>query len=394
LHDVNEASKGNYRACLKSFVQYLENKEIKSFEEVSKTILGQFLSTKGAQNTKNLYIFVIKNFYKNYLDKCDLVENLHQKPAEETITPSDLLTLEEVVNLANVAGERKDVNRVIILTLFESCARINELLNLKLGDVLFSSVLSKDGNRKLIATIHFKRSKGNIRKQPVVLSMFASELKRWVDNHPSKGNGQSWLFPSPQNSKAHIGNSSVAEVIWNAAERLKINKRINPHWFRHSGLSYFANDLNYNEQLLMWRAGWTSTQMAARYIHTGAELEGKAYLEKMGYAVEEKKEVKIMPKTCPHCQAVNPFTNSKCDICAMPLNIEEYTVEIEKRRNFESLYQNLDKIYTGKLNEGQKEQLSNHTATIRQLMELNRDDLATQYFETLLKGWMKMFLTQ
>jgi hypothetical protein len=82
----------------------------------------------------------------------------------------------------------------------------------------------------------------------------------------------------------------------------------------------------------MWRAGWTSTQMAARYIHSGAELEGKSYMEKMGYVTEEKKALKIVPKTCPHCQAPNPYTNSHCDSCAMPLDLEEYKIEIEKRR--------------------------------------------------------------
>jgi integrase/recombinase XerD len=394
LHDVSEGTKHHYASCFVSFVDYLEKKGIKSFEEVTKTDIGQFLSTKETQNTKNLYIFIIKSFYKNYLDKDKLVEQLHQKPCEETLTPSELLTPEEVIAIANEAGKRRDMNKVIILTLFESCARISELLGLKLGDVLFSSVVNKeDGNRKLIATLHFKRSKGNIKKQPVVLTMFASELKRWVENHPTKNDGQSPLFPSTRNSHKPIDCESVATVIWNAGERLGVKKRTNPHWFRHSGLSYFANDLNYNEQLLMWRAGWTSTQMAARYIHSGAELEGKSYLERMGYVVEEKKEIKVMSKTCPHCQAINPYTNSNCDLCGMPLIFEDYKREIEKKRNIESLYQNINKIDTGELSNGQIAQLNNYTATIRQLIELGRDDLATQYIELLLKGWVKMFLT-
>ena len=280
LHDVSEDTNQRYASCFDSFVQYLEKEGIKSFEEVTKTDIGQFLSTKKTQNTKNIYIFIIKSFYKNYLDKDKLVEQLHQKTTEETITPSELLTPEEVI--ANEAGKKRDMDKVIILTLFESCARISEVLGLKIGDVLFNSVVNKeDGNRKLIATLHFKRSKGNIKKQPVVLTMFASELKRWVENHPSKSKGQAPLFPSTRNSEKPIACESVAIALWNVGERLGIKKRINPHWFRHSGLSYFANDLNYNEQCLMWRAGWTSTQMSARYIHSGAELEGKSTLRNM-----------------------------------------------------------------------------------------------------------------
>ena len=85
LHNVSEASKHHYASCFGTFVDYLEKKGIKSFKEVTKTDIGQFLSTKQTRNTKNLYIFIIKSFYKNYLGKDKLVEQLHQKPSEETL---------------------------------------------------------------------------------------------------------------------------------------------------------------------------------------------------------------------------------------------------------------------------------------------------------------------
>jgi hypothetical protein len=84
--------------------------------------------------------------------------------------------------------------------------------------------------------------------------------------------------------------------------------------------------------------------MAQRYVHSGAELEKKAYLERVGYVVEEKPEQRILPRTCPHCQAANSFGNVNCDFCGMPLQIEDYRREIEKKRNVESLYLNLNRI--------------------------------------------------
>jgi site-specific recombinase XerD len=393
LHEVNEETKEVYVSCLNSFAKYLKNKGINRFNDVTKKDIGQFLSTKQKQSTRNLYIFIIKNFYKNYLDNEDLVKHLHQKSTEETITPSELLTLEEVIALANETGKRRDMYKVITLTLFESCARISELLHLRLGDVIFSSVVDKDGKRKLIATLHFKRAKGNIRKQPVVLTMFASELKRWVENHPFKGDKHACLFPSPYNNNEPVNYNTVGNLLYIAGEKLSIKKRVNPHWFRHSGLSYFANNLNYNEQLLMWRAGWTNTEMAKRYIHSGAELEAKAYLERMGYIAEEKDKQVIQPKTCPHCQAINPYTNTNCDFCAMPLDLEEYKKEIEKRRNVEALYENLNKIYSGTLSEEQKAQLTKHTKTVKGLIESGEEGMATQYIEKLLEVWVKSFLT-
>jgi len=56
----------------------------------------------------------------------------------QPITPSEVLTINEVIKIAEEAGRRREMYKVIALTLFESCARISEVLNLKLGDVVFN----------------------------------------------------------------------------------------------------------------------------------------------------------------------------------------------------------------------------------------------------------------
>jgi len=393
LHGIKENTKNDYLSKVKMLGIFLTKQGIMRFEDANSTNIDFFLSDYKNENTLNVYIYVFRSFY-NFLKRPEVVSHLKLYRIElEQITPSEILTPEEIVALANEASKRRELYKILILVLFESCARIGELLKLKLGDVVFSSVTDKEGHRKLIATLHFKRSKGGVKKQPVVLVMFASELKRWVDNHQYKGDKQAWLFPSPYNNGEPVTIDTVGVVLWNVGKRLDIKKRTNPHWLRHSGLSFFANNKNYNEQLLMWRAGWTNTSMARRYIHSGAELEGKAYLERMGYVISEEKPITIQPKTCPHCNALNPYTNTNCDLCAMPLDLEEYKEEIEKRRNVESLYQNLQKIYSGKISEEQKVEINKHSEMIKYLTELGRDDLATQYIEKLLETWVKVFLT-
>jgi integrase/recombinase XerD len=392
LHNSSEQTKRNYVQHFNTFIKFLEKKGIKTFESVTRKDIEQYLSTKKAKSTKNLDIFIIKNFFTKYLNKEDLVKNLHQKVAMEEITPAELLTPQEVMAIATEAGKRTERNKVIVLALFESCARISELLQLKIGDVVFSTVTNKEGERKLIATLHFKRSKGNVKKQPVTLSMFASDLKRWIENHPQKNDGQAYLFPSPYDNSYPISDTSIAIIIQEAGERIGISKRLNPHFFRHSGLSYFVNDLNYNEQCLMYRGGWTTTAMTKRYVHSGAEIETKAYLERMGYVISEKKTQKITAKNCPHCQAINPYTNTRCDCCAMPLAIDEYKAEIEKRRNTEALFQNLDKLHKKKLTDTQQAQLNHCSETVKKLLEMGRHDLANQYLELLLTTWVRMFL--
>ena len=389
---VSEGSKAHYLQKLRKFGLWLTKQAIRNFTDVKKSHIDLFLSTYDKNNTKNSIITALRPFYRDFLNEPSVAESLTYYAEElEPITPSDVLTPDEVVRIAEQAGKRRDMYKVATLILFESCARISELLHLKKGDVLFSTVTDKEGNRKLIATLYFKRSKGNVPKQPVTLIMFAGELKRYWENH--HGDTQSWMFPSPVKPNQPVTKDVVAYVLWEAGTKLGIGKRLHPHWLRHSGLSFFANSKNYNEQLLMWRAGWTNTSMAKRYIHSGAELEGKAYMERMGYQVEDKDEKRIVPKTCPHCQAINPYTNTNCDFCAMPLDLEEYKKEIEKKRKITELYNNLEGLSKGKLTEEQEAMLKAKTETIAKLIELGRDDLAKQYIEKLLESWVKTFLT-
>jgi hypothetical protein len=66
---------------------------------------------------------------------------------------------EEVVLLANEAAKKREMYKVLMLALFESCARISEVLSLRLGDVVFGSVTDKEGHRRLEAIMHFKRAR-------------------------------------------------------------------------------------------------------------------------------------------------------------------------------------------------------------------------------------------
>lgn len=393
LHGIMENSKALYISKIKVLGRYLTQKrEIARFEDAKAIDLNLFLAQYDNKYTLNVCSYVIKKFYK-FLNLPEVTNNFRLYPIQpEQITPSETLTPEEVIKLANEASKRRELYKVIILTLFESCARISEVLQLKLGDVLFSSVVDKEGQRKPIATLHFKRSKGGVKKQPVNLVMFASELKRWYDNHPYKSDKQSYLFPSPTKNGNAVTSDSVAIALWNAGECLSINKRVNPHWLRHSGLSFFANNKNYNEQLLMWRAGWTNTSMARRYIHSGAELENNAYLERMGFVIEKQTEQKITSKPCPHCQASNPYTNSNCDFCAMPLDLEEYQKEIEKRRDMERFYETLQKMNTGKLDKEQEETIDRMVGTLTKAAEIERFDLVKDYLKLTLITWAKIFV--
>jgi len=394
LQGIRESTRDNYLARIAWYGNYLLEHDILQFEKVGKKDIDLFLSRYKNSNTRNLFVQVFRAFYKEL--KPEVVCHLKIVEVEiEEITPSEILSVDEVVALAKECGKKRELMKYLVLTLFESCARISEVLNLRLGDVIFGSVASKDGKRALIATLYFKRSKGGVKKQPITMVMFASELKKWVDNHPYKGNEQAWLFPSPIHPAEPVSHENTADALWYAGERLGIRKKVNPHFFRHSGLSYFANTKGYSDILLGIRAGWTpSSQMSKRYIHTGSEIERRVYLEKMGLIEADKEpEKQILPKTCPHCQGLNPYTNTHCDLCASSLDAAEYEKEVEKRQNIEQLYLNINNLADKKLTLEQEKELGKRTDTVLGLLELGRDDLAKEYISKLLEHWTKVFLT-
>jgi len=304
----------------------------KPFEEATRAQIDDFMSTIENDSTYDGYVQTIKCFYK-FLDK-KIAKHLKVKKHLKRFTPAELLTPEEVVRLANATASQ--MYKTCILTIYESAARISEVLHLRIGDVVFDWVRNKKGETQLVATLHFARSKGDVPKQPVVVSTFAYELKQWIESHPHKNNINAFVFYSQKsspNAGVPLKPRAVQKKLAKAKQITGIEKKCNPHWLRHSMLSHLVNKHLYNEQILMWRAGWTSTVMCKRYIHSGAQIENKVYLAKLGLTREgEAKDPAIKPKPCPHCSQFNPATNMTCDYCGSPLDLAEYRKALEEKQ--------------------------------------------------------------
>lgn len=333
LHRRKPQSQRIYLSFLKKFGEAVEV----AYEDVSREDIDSFLSSSKTDDSYNSAVIGLKRFYK-WLDKGDIVKDLKTRKIRKTFTPSELLTPQEVMDLAVATGS--PMYKALILTLYESAARINEILTRRIGDVTFQFIQDKDGQTIPVATIHFKDPKGAVIKEPVVVSMFAGELKAWIESHPHKEEDDAFIFYAQKfrEPKKPLSHHHVWLVLKKAKKTTGITKKVNPHWLRHSMLSYLVNQKHYNEQLLKWRAGWSSTAMAKRYVHSGAELENAEYLRRQGFIIPEEEEKQIIkPKVCPHCSRSNPYTHINCDFCGMPLELKKYKTIIESKRIVESL---------------------------------------------------------
>lgn len=161
--------------------------------------------------------------------------------------PKEILSMREVHDILEAACCFN--TRVLISLLWETGARIGELLKVRAGNVSFDdygAFVVVDG-------------KTGCRRIRVIES--AGALKRLT----KRARANKKLFPFSYNT--------YAERIKRCVDAAGITKRVTPHLFRHSRATYLANYLT--EFQLKKMFGWTmSSDMPAVYVHlSGADVD-------------------------------------------------------------------------------------------------------------------------
>jgi integrase/recombinase XerD len=168
------------------------------------------------------------------------------------------------------------------------------------------------------AVITLPKGKTGARRVRLVYS--SGYLRNWIDNHPLKLDRNSWLWVSSWNEKVHICYMTFWGSLRIAAKRAGIEKRVNPHSFRHARATHLAHYLT--EQQLKAHLGWTpNSKMAGTYVHLSGKDVDKAILNIYGIATEEEPGDKALKVTkCPRCKEIQDQKASFCFKCGMPLN--------------------------------------------------------------------------
>lgn len=163
--------------------------------------------------------------------------------------PEELITPEHIEELLQTARTTQD--RVFIFCLWESGARIGELLSLRRKHIQFDhlgAVLIMDG-------------KTGMRR--VRLMESAPLLDEWISDRSYKP--EDAIFPKTYRA--------YAKSLKTLSRRAGITKRIYPHLFRHSRATFLAGYLT--EAQLCCYMGWTiSSAMPRIYVHlNGHDLD-------------------------------------------------------------------------------------------------------------------------
>lgn len=165
-----------------------------------------------------------------------------------------IITREEVEKLIERTSSIR--NKAILMILFDSGARINELLNVRLKK---EHIFWKEKIGCYMLRLEYSKTKS----RTISVPLSTKYLKNWLDEHPAKANPQAQLFP--------MNYDCVRMAISRLGKRI-LKKRVTPHLLRHSSATFYANKLSRYQ--LCYRYGWAmSSNMPDRYIDREGLME-------------------------------------------------------------------------------------------------------------------------
>jgi site-specific recombinase XerD/ribosomal protein L40E len=303
------------------------NYDLKTMNEnkVQNIVISINSNTKWTDWTKNSNVRVLKNFIRwlnrVYNTGINLEEIKPIKP-KNSLMPEYLINSEEFEKiLLNTTSPQM---KLIIELLYETGARVSEILDLKIQNIEFNSYGAK---------LYVKGKTGQ-RVIPIV--WYARDLRQFILVHPNKDKPESNLFfIKKYDQMLPFEYPNFRKQLGIVCKRAGINKRIHAHLFRHTRMTELAKTLP--EQTLKQLAGWSgSSKMAEVYIHLSQRDVEDSLLQKVyGIKTSEKEDHNSL-KICPRCHENNPFFSTICQRCGAPLN-EKELIEAELNTSPEKL---------------------------------------------------------
>ncbi len=222
-----------YISHFEKFINHYFDREILTLSENEIREYIQFLIR---QNKSNSYINQSINSIKFYFEVVMGMPNRFysiERPRKEFKLPK-VISKEEILSL--IANTNNIKHKCIISLLYSAGLRRSELLNLKLEDI--------DSKRMLI---FIRNTKGNKDRHSLLSKTILKDLRIYYKEWKPK----EYLFEGQKGGK--YSTTSVENIVYKAAKKAKIYKKITPHMLRHSFATHLlenGTDLRYIQVLL------------------------------------------------------------------------------------------------------------------------------------------------
>lgn len=284
---------------------------------------AQVIDAKYSQGTAQLYRVKVRSFLtwihngdNEDADLPDVVKVIKPKTLKQNYS-KHVLTKEEVLRMIQAARSQRD--RALIFCLYESGCRANEILGLRIQDILFNEhgghivVDGKTGGRRI----------------PLIESI--PELQMWLNMHPFKDDKTCPVWAVANTIKKSLSYRALYRVVETLAARACLPKDISPHSLRHASATHHAVKLNEFQMRQLY--GWTpSSPMPSRYVHlSGRDLDDAVRTYSGIHATEQASAPSpTKPKACPRCHKDNSAIASFCMQCGMVLTLKA-AMDVQER---------------------------------------------------------------
>ncbi|WP_214019818.1 tyrosine-type recombinase/integrase [Methanoculleus sp.] len=275
----------------------------------------------------------------------DLFKNIKIKKPRRHLPVEQLITREDITRLVDACDKPRD--RALIMLMWDSGARIGELLNLNIGHVQFDRY----------GAVVIVNGKTGMRRLRLISSV--PDLQTWVNTHPLRADANAPLFVTSRrygHEPRRMSIRTVENKLKYIARKLGMTKPIHPHAIRHARLTDLTRSSGKKQGLsemeLRLVAGWEkNSAMPEVYIHlSGADVERKL-LENAGFIDDtpDPADTALEPRQCPRCKALNAHDALYCATCSMALveeaarKVDESTEEAKKSGEYLELVRQLKK---------------------------------------------------
>lgn len=279
-------------------------------EDDLKDLIAWTNSRDVSEATKEDYRIVTKRFYKwlNGGEHPEIVDWISTSSSHsKDVLPENLLEEEDVERLLGSCLNPRD--RALVAVLWETGARIGELIDLAIGDLK-----SHENGMKAIID-------GKTGPRRILLISSVPHLRSWLRSHPREGESGAplWVNIRAKHAGEKMEYRNILKTLKDIAERAGVDKPVNPHHFRHSRATYLASKFT-EAQLCEW-FGWVQgSDQPAKYVHLSGRDIDSDYALLHGIEDDgEPEESKFSPRECPRCEELNEPDAKFCQRCGQAL---------------------------------------------------------------------------
>lgn len=311
---------------LKRVAEILDKKFMNPEKRDIVNLMATLKKEKKKDRTRNHYVIALKQFYKwlnGTKEAPGFVEwlQLTQIKTEK----KDLLNRDDVIRLIDNMQTYRD--KVITQLLYDTGARIGEVLAIKRRDIVFT-----DQGVEISIAGREEGARKTGSRDVFVIGDSVAMLQDYLKSRSMEDD--SYVFPMLYGDRNKPCNyDSYVRNLKRAMRLSGIKKNVHAHIFRSTHATELAAK-GVQQAVIENQLGWTKASRTARfYIDVNSNDVKRSILRANGKDIpDDMPKENIELKTCPRCSTLNPSYAKRCVKCWLPLNLDEAVKAREKEK--------------------------------------------------------------